>query len=902
MGNHAVSALQQHVVENMILTVVQNEPTVTKERLAAIIEQFAPAAGWGSPEQKRQLQVSLEAKLTIHMTLGAVVKTEYEPWLAARQSSIDPFFWERYRQYLLGEGYSPSVVSRLGDVSDRVLGLLEDPKKPGSWYRRGLVVGHVQSGKTANYLGLINKAADAGYKLIILIAGTMNNLRRQTQERVDEGFVGRDSSKILRAKGQNIPVGVGIRGPGRHPVVFTSTEKDFNLNTAQSLGLSLKAVTEPVILVIKKNDKTLANLAEWLKRHNAGGSEVITDIPMLLIDDEADNASVNTAGSGADPKTINRLIRGLLKLFEKRCYVGYTATPFANIFIDPDSEHSMLGDDLFPQDFIYSLDPPSNYFGPDRIFQDPAELDVTREVEDYESFLPLKHRKEARPDELPESLKHAVRLFVLAHAIRLVRGQERKHNSMLINVSRFTDVQMRVRDLVSEYLGHLKRSIQYNYKLPWVRAQSEPLMAALHASWEREFRSACEWETVRARLHDAAAPVIVEAVNMKTGSSALDYKKHREHGLNVIAVGGLSLSRGFTLEGLSISYVLRNSQMYDTLLQMGRWFGYRDGYTDVCRILMPEEALGWYAHITEAVAELRSELRRMEDAGLTPKEFGLKVRAHPDSLIVTARNKMRTAETVFWEVELGGKLIETAKLHGDADKIGRNREALADVITRIQKVAPRSAPDKGNWIWQGIPREEVCTFLGRFENHPASMKTDRNAVLKYCSDKRYTELDLWDVVLVSNQDVAPKDRTPVGPVSVGAQVRKTLRERLSPPALLVSGKKARVAGRGLEREGLGPDELRKAEAAYKHEFPKGTNIADHFYRRFRARPLLMLHLLKLEGEADTLAAAYGISFPEPPPGRERTLVKYEVGIIWWREQYGEDVEEFEEELEAATGV
>jgi hypothetical protein len=896
-----MTTLDQVAVENLIVTFLESSGSeYTRESIRAAIDKMADIFGWGGDSDKERLQKSLEAKLTIRMNIGVMVTENFQPWLDARKASINPYFWGRYANYLMSSsGFAPTVVARLNHVTDKILGTLEDPTRKGSWFRRGLVMGHVQSGKTANYIGLINKAADAGYRLVILIAGTLNNLRKQTQERVDEGFIGRDSSQYLNAKRKDVLVGVGLRESSRFPVTFTNTESDFRKSTARILGISPGQVTVPVILVVKKNTSTLANLLEWMKQHDAGAGEARTsEMPMLLIDDEADYASINTKDDDTDPTRTNKLIREILALFRRRCYVGYTATPFANIFIDPESTDEMLGDDLFPRDFIYSLDPPSNYFGPVGIFSDPPELDVVRECDDYESFLPLNHKIDARPSELPASLLHAIRCFVLIKAIRLARGQVKKHNSMLINVSRFTGVQSHVRDLVDVYVDKLKDSVRYNYKLKWNRASQNEYIRALRDTWDREYAALPEtWEEIQPLLQEAVAPIVVEEVNVKSsGVGTLNYKRNKEHGLNVIAVGGLSLSRGFTLEGLSMSYLIRNTQMYDTLLQMGRWFGYRDGYGDVCRLVMPRDAIGWYAHITEASEELRDELKRMEAAGLTPKDFGLKVRAHPDTLIVTARNKMRKAETVYWQVELADRLIETTRVYAEPRINDLNVASFGALASALMEKKGEPIRKLGSYLWQKVDRANVCAFLEEFKNHPASLNTHTEAVVKYCGDPNNPKLEKWDVAFIGiDGDKAPADSfATLGPLRVACQQRRvTLMSEMSPRAFAISDTKSRVASRGAEKLGLTEAQLDLAKQKYLEEGGSGNNIPDRAYRAVRERPLLMIHLL--QANSDSKIAAYGISFPRSEGNRKAVLTRYEVNPIWWNEQFQLEFEEEQED-------
>ena len=311
-----------------------------------------------------------EAMIAVVTRMGAGVSLvdneadHDEDWVFKRED-LSHVYSDAYETFLKSEGWHPNVVQSLSDVGTRILGHLQDPTSDGSWNRRGLVIGHVQSGKTANYLAVIAKAADAGYKFIVVIAGIHNNLRKQTQERIEEGFIGRSSDPEKR-----ISIGVGLSGKFPHPATLTTINDDFNKNTAAKSGWQINDFSKPIILVIKKNVTTLTALHKWLKELNAQGDGRISDVPMLLIDDEADNASINTNKPDLDPTQTNRMIRRILGLFAKSCYVGYTATPFANIFINPEAYTDEAREELFPRDFIYSLDAPNTYFGPDKVFLD----------------------------------------------------------------------------------------------------------------------------------------------------------------------------------------------------------------------------------------------------------------------------------------------------------------------------------------------------------------------------------------------------------------------------------------------------------------------------------------------------------------------------------------------------
>ena len=349
-------------LESMVAAALANQQGPTAEQIRELINGLRQLTMFqGITEEDAELLAKrFEERVSITQNLGCVLtERDHQPCLDAARVRIEPYYWNRYQQHLTQEGFPNSVVTTLDEVTARVLGLMQDPSRSGPWDRRGMVVGHMQSGKTANYTGLICKAADAGYKLIVVIAGVHNNLRSQTQRRIDEGFVGRDSARLLSRQDDRF-VGVGRFDQTRRPVTFTNTLRDFNKMTATGVGIPLQNLTEPAVFVIKKNSSTLKNLIEWLKEHSSRGGTSSINEPILLIDDEADNASINIRHGAGEVSRINGQLRELLQIFDRSCYVGYTATPFANIFIDPETEDQMRGEDLFFRSFIVSLAPPSN--------------------------------------------------------------------------------------------------------------------------------------------------------------------------------------------------------------------------------------------------------------------------------------------------------------------------------------------------------------------------------------------------------------------------------------------------------------------------------------------------------------------------------------------------------------
>jgi hypothetical protein len=838
----------------------------------------------------------MHAKLTITMELGtSLVKTTYVPWLAARKATIDPFYWERLRSWLGRLEWPPLVINTLDQVSDDILDLAGDPQREGTWASRGLVVGDVQSGKTAAYTALISKAADSGYRLIILLTGRLESLRRQTQERLDEGFVGLDSSEILQQTQMrtNRAVGVGIIDGRRAAGVFTSRSRDFNRQLVTQLGFRLDSSKEPVLVVIKKNKSILENLEIWLKGYNSGPDGKI-GAPLLVIDDEADEASINTNPESADPTRINERVRALLALFHRSSYVGFTATPFANVFIDPDTADEMLGDDLFPRDFIYTLEAPTNYVGPQQVFSEPPT--ITRWNDDAEAFFPEDHKLGHPVPSLPPSLHEALRCFLIATTLRDLRGEGRTHRSMLVNVSRFTAVQDQVAALLDSEVRDMQRDVRNFSHLGPEEALKVTTIRSLRETWAREFDvTEFDWPTVQLALHEAIQPVSVRPVNQRTGAASLDYKAHREQGLRVIAVGGNSLSRGLTLEGLSTSYFYRNSQMYDTLLQMGRWFGYRDGYADLCRLWLSEEAFQWYAHITTASDELRREFKRMRRLNLTPKDFGLKVRAHPDSLIVTARNKMRRANSIVRRVSLDGKGIETARLRSSPGVIRANRDAVARFIEGLIRTVGKPEPSEfGSTIWRDVPKDTVAALLAEFETHPLNYDFQADQLSEFLEQTPELRLQLWDVV-IPNGSLEVEE---IGGVPAKPSERRVL-PRPDSGSLLVSGSSARVGSRGVEREGLSREQFERIQAT-----SNGKNISDQEFRDVRQKPLLLLHVLRgytaktgkgagktwLDPDGPPLVAL-GLSFPRFDDSDIAQWVEYKVNLVQWRSMFEREADD-----------
>ena len=844
----------------------------TRQEIEDMAQKLSPIIGYNGPLEGAITEAlyKVDQRMGLGISLIDQEATHDIDWVYKKQKDIKWFYSNAYEEHLLQQGWAPPVVQSLSDVGTKILGHLQDPKSEGSWDRRGLVIGHVQSGKTANYLGLIAKAADAGYRFIIVIAGIHNNLRKQTQERIDEGFVGRSSDPDNRKI-----IGVGYQGYP-HPATLTNIYNDFNKQTANQSGWSITDYNKPVVLVIKKNVSTLLSLHRWLKELNAEGNGTISDFPMLMIDDEADNASINTNKPDLDPTKTNRRIREILNLFDKSCYVGYTATPFANIFINPDAYDDEIREELFPRDFIYCLDAPNIYFGPDKVFlEDESSQRILEAITDAENYIPFSHKKDDEIPDLPPSLYRAFLQFVIVKAIRNLRGQKNKHCSMMVNVSRFVNTQNMVKNLLSTYEKNLREAVKANYAMPEEISSQNEYMERLHGVFSADF-SDCEfdWDTVKSALFEALDSLRIFVVNSKS-DEALDYKKYEKDGtgLTALAIGGLSLSRGLTIEGLCVSYMYRNTRMYDTLMQMGRWFGYRQGYEDLCRVHLSQDSIDWYSHIAESADDLREQIKQMRRDGLSPRKFGLYVRAHPDRLLVTAANKMRAGEKVTVKQNFSGKLLESYILSADADINSANTELIKEYWKSGfgKGAAAIKATSKG-WFIQDVATEKIEDFLLAFRMHPDFVER-RSAAVSYLKSiaENYPESDVLLISMKDNGENALEHR-------LGAQSRESARKyedmwRLS---------KDRVASRGDEKLGLTEDEKSEAVELAKQS---GKNPSDFHYRAIRSKPLLMVHALDLgkNGNSQKGIPAFGISFP---PGDYSEGVEVVANTVWVNQLHG----------------
>lgn len=745
-----------------------------------------PSYAGQTVNDEKLLRDVLEAVATYGgITTSLKDERDHEAWLSSERADISWNYWKRYTLYLKKqEKFPPAVISSIDKSTDTILSLMESPKRQGDWDRRGMVVGNIQSGKTSNYVGLICKAVDAGYKVIIVLAGLNNDLRSQTQKRIDKGFLGRDTSKSRNHDRRTTIFGAGrFSSRGLQPVTaVTSSEANGDYRKSVHSTVTITPGGDPVIAVVKKNVTPLKNLFDWFANISQSGR--ISNVPLLLIDDEADNASIDTKAAKRmgmseedikeqDPSRVNGWIRKILNCFSQSVYVGYTATPFANIFIYPDDgsrDGSEYGEDLYPRSFIVNLHAPSNYIGPEKVFgldddrtsgtteQEP--LPLIRLISDYEKIFPVKHKSTLKVHEIPDSMKQAIYAFILSCAIRDARGQGHKHKSMLIHVTRYVDVQEQLVSIIDSLIRNIKAELDMK-----TGPQYEKLIRSLKTLWDTDFvettrrvKDAIDdneiipltWDEIEPLLFSSASKIEVKAVNGRAADGGLDYDSHNK-GMSVIAVGGDKLSRGLTLEGLSVSYYTRISKMYDTLLQMGRWFGFRNGYADVCRLYTSRVLTKWYRHIALVNKEFRQELDDMASIGASPENYGLKVRTHPDGMIVTALNKMRNSDTR--KVTYSGHLVQITKYYRKSDVNQRNVDFLSTWAASLGKPGMNGRGAPGSYIWKNVSSARIMDFLENIKVHPECSYASSHILIQYIlSQNAEKELTDWTVVLISVKD------------------------------------------------------------------------------------------------------------------------------------------------------
>ena len=671
-----------------------------------------------------------------------VIAAGTDPWYSG--ASEADIHWPALEDEFRRQGWPEDRITSVDTASSTVVAHTPRPSRP-AWDAKGLVVGYVQSGKTTNFTGVIAKLADVKYKLIIVLSGIHNGLRRQTQVRLDELLRDVTTDKW---------------------VTMTDESTDFIAPTQRASALL--SSDKPILIVAKKNAAVLKRIVKWLDTPD--GREALKSARVLVVDDEADQASVATA-------QINPLIRRILKLMPRCTYVGYTATPFANVFITPNQ------DDLYPKSFILNLPRPDNYFGPEMIFgrdvvegetEDaaPDGYDMVRIVSEDEvsSLRPVGRTAAADFEpEMTDSVVDAVRWFWLSTAARRARGDD-GHSTMLMHTSVKIDVHEAFKNpLLGLRAGAFREVMRGgDGEIAIWRKQWDEESAKVPADdWGREPLSFDEILPHLAEVIDATKVVL----DNYRSQDRLDYSQEP---VVAIAVGGNTLSRGLTLEGLVVSLFVRGATAYDTLLQMGRWFGYRTGYEELPRIWMTSSLAAAFRHLATVEHEMRDDIDRYQRQNLTPMQVAVRIRTHP-SLRITA--KMGAAQSA--EVSYAGSRLQTRYFFTeDGDWLEKNLEATRALIQGSLRHGTRDA--KGTAVvLRGVPAGVVETFLSSYRVHPDSPDMDAKLLIKYIDKQLEADipsLSRWSVCVVPGSG----DEVDLGGgVKVGSVIRSQLDDQVS---------------------------------------------------------------------------------------------------------------------------
>jgi len=676
-------------------------------------------------------------------------------------------FSECYKEKL-----GPQVRYTLSRDTESILNLCGSPNRDSVKHIRGLVFGFVQSGKTLNYASVSNAAMGAGYDMIVVLAGATNILREQTQNRLNHDLIG-------QYDGKTIGVGKYNNIAARKPISLTTPDADFNTReaNAQMSGVTLENTRVPVIAVIKKNVTPLKNLKEWLE--NQAGQGGVLKKSLLLIDDESDYASVNTKEE-EDPTSINRGIRDLLNSFDISTYLAVTATPFANILIDHEVTSEEYGADLFPRSFIWALDKPETYVGVSETlgdsFVDVYELDDEMDDEEVKEELRfvLMAKKEHRFENLPYYVKYAVCRFLYDVTCLRYERPKTEHLSMLVNISRITDHHIQISGLVQDFTDDLfdivRNSSLSRIDNKWLLHIRELAEADLNG-----FTSIEEfWKD----LEVAMGVTEIFDIHQRT-RVPLSYPEGMKR--NSILVGGLSLSRGYTVEGLITSVFIRTTKTFDALMQMGRWFGHKKHILKHMSVFTTPTIRNRFDLIEESVVDLLEQIDEMKRLKLPPRDFGLNIRRHPNVVIeaavrelrsrqgleVVSRAKRKSAQEITLKLSLGNRIMETVRFLNDKVSASQNDMLVNSLIDNLEsseecnKYSPSAYPALHTDIlnkesilgYLDVPNSFIKEFIVSFEL-PNQRLSDTNAklplkfLLEFLKKPENQELT-WDVSVVT---------------------------------------------------------------------------------------------------------------------------------------------------------
>lgn len=894
------------------------------------IEQFAKFQGIAlEPKQMQRIFRDVRKQLNIQIEDGVIIRNEevtWHDWLPEMEGMPTPQT-DAYFRYLFND--QKSQYSDLDKDTNDILNLLSDPRKESAPIsRKGLLLGDVQSGKTRTYTALMNKTIDLGYKLIIVLTSDNEKLRKQTQDRIDTDCIGAQ---------QGVPTGIGkYLGGAIRPHCLTNIDEDF-VSPSQHAFSNIQRPNwkgVPFIAVMKKNSSVLRKFIEWLDN-----DDLARDIPVLVIDDESDYASVNSSKIGEDPTTINSLLRKLCSISKRTSYVAVTATPFANIFIDDEES-----EDLFPEDFIYVLRTPAEYIGVLKIFGNRNEEDVSEndspeglpsstpvrllDQSKLEQWLPLVHKKNFQIDAchsdaptiphttedddssdlLDPQVRHAINCFLIACVLR--PDSANKRQSMLIHMSRFQDVQQQIADRVYAYVGSLNNALRFHSH------SDDPRIQSLHSSFESEYRNYAAahdqtWDTVLQNLERLMRSnrVVVRLENSTSDDWNKLHNADEETAPNecTIYIGGNQLSRGMTLDGLICSVFYRQVSAADTLLQMGRWFGYRPDYVELQRVWLLPQTIADFKYAGSIIEDIKQTARSMKAHHSTPKQFGISIRKNPNNGVrITNPTKMRNAEEGIdseFEFDLENNIIESVRLSTSSERSHTNDNALKTLVKVLctdTDIARSTDPKGDTVVFEGVPSHAVTSFLKSYrsgyndvyfgptllryrDKEPVELSTTMAEQFAITQEREHPDIT-WDVAFINGKgDVIDEPFHWRG-------IQRAYKEDSGTKTYQVSGNKLRLGSKS--------DIVKVAQAVTGEPIKREIRNERDFYdtKLFGNHPVLMLYRVTLTNKAEHKTApmanphgllAAKIVVPSDTPGSAtgKGKAKYYLNTVASRQQY-----------------
>ena len=951
-------------VSNVLTTKFYGEkPSIEEiDDLKPVLKNFFPSF----PEEEinegiRNYKISKGVTINIAEVL---TKHQDDRWFD-KLSSNDFVHYNRFKKYLRdGCGRSEARIETTQKDNFVTIRNFTDPTATDKIQRKGLVVGDVQAGKTENYIGLMNLAIDVGYKNIILLTGTTEELRRQTQRRIDEGLIGAHSESLLNDKIEYC--GVGDGGNKYFAISLTTYDNDFSINASRKMAFKLSSFNLPTVFVIKKNSSVIKQVINMVNKDD----EKLNKDSVLIIDDECDYASLNTKKEETDPTIINKSIRDLMCLYAKSTYVGYSATPFANIFVNPDAnygEEKNSVPDLFPSDFIVLLESPSNYIGAkdmfygfdDALAEDGSIKQIGNSnsyihlIGDYydnskqqsvidNNFLPTKHKKDFQYIELADSLKKAIKVFLLSSCVYSLRGYEKQHRTMMINISRFNNIQEEIGHQVKNYVKNLKEAIDGAVRMSDEYFNHQSILSDMEDLWENDvaFRRGSvnrklppnreyTFRKIKSVLKYEVDSMQVFITNTQHKKDRLKYDDYKGVGVRGIVVGGFTLSRGLTLVGLMTSYYSRNAMAYDTLVQMGRWFGYRDNYDDLVNIYMTQSSIDSFCAASDATEDLKIQFRRMAEEHKKPIDFGLMVREAPSTIenipLVTARNKMRNTKDYTRTIELTGKSIDTSKIFKSRELNRKNNNEVHQFLKKISIYLKPPVDSESRKYYVNVPKELICDFLEKIHVSEANKTFDCHILSEFIQNNG--RLNNWIVAIAKGRDteqvlgdgfvLKPRTNELQGQME-GPCVQRSF--ELSPSFdeedfFRIGGSKNTIVDPGIFTIGLTEEQVKNAKSRYAKDNPNSQmNPGARYWLYESTNPMLVIypivlkpteksepskkevHSIKKEKIINQLLdddILYGFALGFPGKATQVLRVKYKINLVYQRklEESNQDEDE-----------